>query len=155
MRLQLLAVGDRMPSWVADGVETYAGRLPPELKLELRVVPTGDRGRGSDPRRARDVEGRRLLSAAQNDARRIALDASGRQHDSAELAAMLSDWMRDGRHVTLFIGGPDGLSSALLEACDQRWSLSRLTLPHMLVRVVVVEQLYRAWTMLSGHPYHR
>jgi len=155
VRLRLTAVGQRMPAWVAEGYHTYAGRLPPELRLELREIAAGDRGRGGDLRRAREVEGQRLLAAAPTGARRVALHGDGPQLDSEQLARTLSDWMLDARDVVLFIGGPDGLAPSLIQACEQRWSLSRLTLPHMLVRVVVAEQLYRAWTVLSGHPYHR
>ncbi|QIT56325.1 23S rRNA (pseudouridine(1915)-N(3))-methyltransferase RlmH [Aquisalimonas sp. 2447] len=155
MRVQLTAVGQKMPRWVADGYREYAGRMPRELRLDLRELPTGDRGRGGNPERAREIEGQRLLQAVPRDARLIALDQGGRSVDTEALAAAMRDWLQEGRDVALLVGGPDGLDRGCLDAAQQRWSLSPLTLPHMLVRVLIAEQLYRAWTMLAGHPYHR
>jgi len=155
VRLQLLAVGQKMPAWVAQGYRDYAGRMPPELRLELTELPSGDRGKGANVDRAREVEGQRLLAAAARGARIIALDPLGRQETTEQLSGRMSGWLQDGRDVALLVGGPDGLDQACLEAADQRWSLSQLTMPHMLVRVVLAEQLYRAWSILANHPYHR
>ena len=155
MRLQLTAVGQRMPDWVASGFATYARRMPPELQLELREVPSGDRGRGADIRRAREVEGDRLLAAAPRGALGVALDAGGRALTTEQLAATLSDWMQQGCDVALYIGGADGLCDRVLAASRLRLSLSAMTFPHMLVRVLLAEQLYRAWSILARHPYHR
>lgn len=155
MRIHLVAVGRSMPRWVAQGFEDYARRLPHELGLELRPVVAPRRARGRPAGRIRDEESRRLLAAVPPGARRVALDERGRPWSTAELAGQLRRWLADGRDVALLVGGPDGLAPGCLAGADDVWSLSRLTLPHMLVRVVLAEQLYRAWTILSGHPYHR
>ncbi|WP_290652743.1 23S rRNA (pseudouridine(1915)-N(3))-methyltransferase RlmH [Aquisalimonas sp.] len=155
MWVQLTAVGQKMPRWVADGYGEYAGRMPREMSLELREVAPGDRGRGGRQARARKVEGKRLLRAVPRGARLIALDGGGRSLTTQALAEQMRGWLQDGRGVALLVGGPDGLDAACLDAAEQHWSLSPLTLPHMLVRVLVAEQLYRSWTILSGHPYHK
>lgn len=155
MRVQVTAVGQKMPRWVADGYKEYAGRMPRELRLDLRELAPGDRGKGGNPARAREVESERLLQAVPKGARVIALDGGGRRVDTPALADAMREWLQDGRDVALLIGGPDGLDESCLQAADHCWSLSPLTLPHMLVRVLVAEQLYRAWTLLTGHPYHR
>lgn len=155
MRVQLTAVGRKMPGWVADGYADYAGRMPRELRLELREVAAGDRGRGSDPARPRVVEGQRLLQAAPRAGRLIALDQRGRRVDTEAVADAVRGWLQEGDDVALLVGGPDGLDPDCVERAHERWSLSPLTLPHMLVRVLVAEQLYRAWSLLAGHPYHR
>ncbi len=143
-----------MPGWVAEGFADYAGRMPRECRLELVEIPLGKRTRSSDPARARADEGRRMMAAA-GDATRVCLDVRGRSVDTAGLARRLETWLAGGRDAALMIGGPDGLDPPCLEAAEWRWSLSPLTLPHGLVRVLVAEQLYRAWSILTGHPYHR
>lgn len=154
MRLRLLAIGTRMPRWVDEGFQDYAARMPRECRLELRALPLGPRGRRADPARAVAEQGSRLL-AVSGDSLRVCLDLRGTAVDTAALARRLADWMQGGRDVALLVGGPDGLSPECLDSAQWRWSLSPLTLPHGLVRVLVAEQLYRAWTLLSGHPYHR
>ncbi len=146
MRLVLVAAGQRPPAWVAEGFRDYARRLPAHCRLELVEVPL--RGRPEQDRR-------RLLAAAPAGARRVALDPAGSPWSTEELAARLEAWRAGGRDVALLVGGPEGLGPELRAAAEERWSLSPLTLPHMLVRVVVAEALYRAWTLLAGHPYHR
>lgn len=153
--MHLLAIGRKMPSWVDQGFHVYAGRMPPEMPLLLRELPSGDRGKGANPARAREVESERLLQALPAEAEVICLDQRGREQPTDELAACLSDWRQDGRDRAFLVGGPDGLAESCLARADARWSLSRMTLPHMLVRVLLAEQLYRAWTIVSGHPYHR
>lgn len=143
-----------MPAWVQGGFADYAARLPRELKLELVEVPLAARGKNADLARVRQAEGAVLLGRA-GDAKLIALDERGESWSSADLAHQLKSWMQSGRDLALLVGGPDGHSSQVLEQADARWSLSRLTLPHALVRVVLVEQLYRAWSLLANHPYHR
>lgn len=143
-----------MPGWVGDGYQAYAKRLPRELALELREVPLGHRGKSGSPARARDQEGAKMLEAARNH-RIVCLEVEGRALDTPALADRLARWMQDGQPLALLVGGPDGLSPACRSASTFDWSLSPLTLPHGLVRVVVAEQIYRAWTILSGHPYHR
>ncbi|NGP53313.1 23S rRNA (pseudouridine(1915)-N(3))-methyltransferase RlmH [Thioalkalivibrio sp. XN8] len=154
MRLRLVAVGTRMPAWVDQGCADYVARMPRECRLELRALPLGKRSKQSPPGPAMADEGRRLLAASAG-CTRVCLDVRGRAVDTPALARKLQGWLQSGRDVALLVGGPDGLAPACLEAADWRWSLSPLTLPHGLVRVLVAEQLYRAWTLLSGHPYHR
>lgn len=154
MRLRLLAVGTRMPRWVDEGFADYAARLPRECRLELKPLALGKRSRGTPPAPAIADEGRRLLAASEG-CRRVCLDVRGVAVDTPGLAGRLAGWMQDGQDVALLVGGPDGLAAECLAGAAWRWSLSPLTLPHGLVRVLVAEQLYRAWTVLSGHPYHR
>lgn len=155
MRIHLLAVGKRMPQWVDAGVAEYVKRMPRECALQVTGVTPARRHKGQTPAQARAEEGERLLSAVPSGALLIALDERGRDLTSQALGQQLKQWLAGGRDVALLIGGPDGLDAACLERSDFTWSLSRLTLPHALVRVVVAEQLYRAGTILSGHPYHR
>ncbi len=155
MKLRLLAVGTRMPAWVTDGYREYVRRLPPELALELCELPLGQRSRSQPVARAVQDEGERLLKALGRDERVIALDVQGRSLSTQALAGELQRWQQDARPVALLVGGPDGLAPACLQRAEWRWSLSPLTLPHPLVRIVLAEQLYRAWTLLSGHPYHK
>ena len=151
MKVRLLAIGERMPAWVADGFAEYRKRLSHELPLEL--VEIGTRAHG-EPSKLRDAEGAALLAAA-HDAHVVALDGRGEAWSSEDLARQVSTWRMGGRDVALLIGGADGHSDAVLKRADQRWSLGPPTLPHMLVRLIVAEQLYRAVTILAGHPYHR
>jgi 23S rRNA (pseudouridine1915-N3)-methyltransferase len=155
MRIHLIAVGTRMPAWVVEGYREYARRLPRECTLQLVEISPGMRSKSRSATRAREEEGRQILGAIPHDCHVIALDVRGRGWDTGELAIKLQDWLGSGRDVALLVGGPDGLSQACLDRADLAWSLSPLTFPHALVRVVVAEQLYRAWTINSGHPYHR
>ena len=143
-----------MPDWVEAGYADYVRRLPRELALELVEIPVAARGKNADLARLREAEGEKMLKAA-GASRIIALDERGESLDTAGWAKSLKQWMQDGRDVSLLVGGPDGLAPACLAAARARWSLSRLTFPHALVRVLVAEQLYRAWSLLQGHPYHR
>lgn len=155
MRLCVLAIGQRMPGWVADGWNDYARRFPRQLALQLREIPAGRRTRNADIDAIRELESAALLGATNSGARVIVLDMAGRQWSTEELAAELKSWMQSGADVQFLIGGPDGLAPGCIRKADARWSLGRLTLPHPLVRLVVAEQLYRAWTITQGHPYHR
>ncbi len=143
-----------MPDWVAAGVREYAGRLPGNL-LQLVELPLGTRTKAGDPRRAQAKESQRLLKAIPGGARVVALDPRGRSLSTEALAGKLDGWLQEGRDVAFLVGGPEGLSAECLARSDERWSLSALTFPHMLVRVILAEQLYRAWTILRNHPYHR
>jgi 23S rRNA (pseudouridine1915-N3)-methyltransferase len=151
----LIAVGTRMPGWVDEGYEEYAKRLPPECGLRLVEVPAGRRTKAADLERLVREEGERMLAAVPPGCRVLTLDVTGRQWSTEELAARLGDWMLDGRDLALLVGGPEGLATACRDRAEGAWSLSKLTLPHPLVRVVVAEQLYRAWSVVKGHPYHR
>ena len=155
MRTRLISVGERMPSWVAEGFVEYRKRLSRELPIELVEIPLGNRGKGRDPLRAVNDEGAAVLSALTGDTHVVALDGAGKAWSSEQLATQLATWRMQGRDLAILIGGPDGHAPAALERARQRWSLGPLTLPHMLVRLIVVEQLYRAATILAGHPYHR
>lgn len=155
MQIHLIAVGDRMPGWVQTGYQAYAKRLPAECALHLVEVPAGKRGKNADLARLLRDETQRMLTAVPKNATVIALEVSGQAWSTAQLADQLDDWLHGGRDVALLVGGPEGLGQAARDAADQQWSLSKLTLPHPLVRVVVAEQLYRAWSVLRNHPYHR
>jgi len=155
VKIHLLAVGARMPDWVEKGYAEYAGRLPRECALHLLEIPAGKRGSHGDLARIVRAEGERLLAAVPTGSHLIALDERGQEWNTVELAEQLSGWLQEGRDVSLLIGGPDGLDAACRERAERQWSLSRLTLPHPLVRVVVAEQIYRAWSLLHNHPYHR
>ena len=155
MRIHLIAVGTRMPSWVVEGYKEYAKRLPRECRLQLTEVPLSKRHKSQTATQARQQEGKAMLAAVPKDCTVIALDVGGKIWSTEDLARNLGDWLGSGRDVALLVGGPDGLSQSCLDRADQRWSLSALTYPHSLVRIVLAEQLYRAWTLNTGHPYHR
>lgn len=155
MRAKLIAVGERMPGWVAEGFGEYRKRLSHDLPLELVELKPGPRGKGRDDARAMQEEGAAMLAALPRDSLVIALDGRGKGWSSEDLAQQLASWRMAGRDLAFLIGGPDGHAPEVLARADQRWSLGPLTLPHMLVRLVLAEQLYRANTLLSGHPYHR
>ncbi len=155
MKIHLIAVGDRMPRWVQEGYAEYAGRMPPECRLQLVEISARHRGKNADIARITRDEGRSMLDAIPRDSRVIALEVKGRAWSTGDLARQLDDWMASGQDVSLLVGGPDGLSGECRQRADLQWSLSPLTLPHPLVRVIVAEQLYRAWSILRNHPYHR
>ena len=155
MRISVLAVGGKMPEWVEAGVNEYRKRLPPDIDFRVREIPLARRGKNSDIARARQQEGEALLKAVPGGDRLIALDVKGRALSTQALAETLADWRMQGQNVSLLVGGPDGLDAQCMQRSHARWSLSALTLPHPLVRVLLVEQLYRAWSILQGHPYHR
>ena len=155
MKARLVAVGERAPAWVAEGFAEYRKRLSHWLPLDLVEVEPGLRGKGRDAARAMADEGARVLAAVPKGALVVALDGRGRAWSSEELAQRLQHWRNGGRDLALLIGGPEGHAPEVLDAADERWSLGPLTLPHMLVRLVVAEQLYRAAALLANHPYHR
>ncbi len=144
-----------MPGWVADGVDAYRKRLPRHIRLDFIEIPSAQRSARTSAEEARRKEEQQLLKRAGRSDRVIALDERGTEWSSAELAAQMRRWQDGAAEVAFLIGGPDGLTDACRQAADTVLSLSRLTLPHTLVRVVLAEQLYRAWTILQGHPYHR
>ena len=155
MRIHLIAVGKRMPAWVTAGFEEYRRRMPPECRIELVEIAAGQRGKGADLARLQREEGEKMLAAIPKGAEVVALDARGRMVETGGLAQWLDGWLGGGRDVAMLIGGPEGLAPACRERADRIWSLSPLTFPHPLVRIVVAEQLYRAMSILKGHPYHR
>ena len=152
--MRLIAAGTRMPAWVDAGFSDYAGRLRGDYRLELVEIPLGQRGRG-DPARAIASEGERMLAAAGDRSAIVALQVGGRALDTEQLARWLEGRARSGQPLAFCIGGPDGLAPGVDARAVLRWSLSPLTLPHGLARVVAAEALYRAVTVLKGQPYHR
>lgn len=154
MKIQLLAVGTKMPDWVTTGFHEYQRRFPKEMSLELVEIPAGKRGKNADIARILQKEGE-LTMAAAGKSRIVTLDIPGKPWTTEQLAQQLEIWKQDGRDVALLIGGPEGLSPECKAAAEQSWSLSPLTLPHPLVRIVVAESLYRAWSITTNHPYHR
>jgi 23S rRNA (pseudouridine1915-N3)-methyltransferase len=154
MRLILLAAGTRLPSWVNEGYEDYANRLRGDYKLELKEIALGQRSSG-DTKQAIAKEGERMMAALPTSAYVVALQVAGRSMTSEQLAAFLQARANDGRDVVFCIGGPEGLATPIDARADFKWSLSALTLPHALARVMVAEALYRAVSIVKGHPYHR
>ena len=155
MRISIVAVGTKMPAWVTQAVEEYGRRMPRELKLQWREIPLARRAQGASAEQLREREGEQLLKAVPAGDAVVALDVLGRRIATAQLARKLEDWQMSGLNYSLLVGGPDGLSPGCLERAGARWSLSDLTLPHPMVRVLLAEQLYRAWTITVNHPYHR
>lgn len=155
MHIHLVAVGTRMPEWVAAGFHEYARRLRPPWRLVLHEVPASRRAQGADLARLVHEEGKRLLAAVPPGCRIVALDRQGQALTTEELAARLRALAAHGTPLALLVGGPEGLASECLARAEEVWSLSRLTLAHLLVRVVVAEQLYRAYSLIEGLPYHR
>jgi 23S rRNA (pseudouridine1915-N3)-methyltransferase len=155
MKARLVAVGERAPAWVAQGFAEYQKRLSHWLPLELVEIEPGLRGKGRDAARATADEGARVLAALPKSAQEVALDGRGKPWSSEQLARRLEHWRGGGRDLALLIGGPEGHAAEVVAAADESWSLGPLTLPHMLVRLLVAEQLYRAAALLANHPYHR
>ena len=155
MRIHLLAIGSKMPDWVNTATDDYVGRMPAHCRVVTHEIPSEKRTKAADLKRIRDIEGDKLLAAIPPSSLVIALDVLGKAWSTEQLATQLDHWMQGGRDVALLIRGPEGLSEACLQRAEQRWSLSPLTFPHPLVRVMVAEQLFRGWSILSNHPYHR
>ena len=155
MRVSILSIGHRMPAWIQEGFQEYTRRMPPEIRVDLMELKPEERGAGRSTDRAKTLEGERILAVLPAGAALIALDERGKGVSTQGLSVMLSEWMRDGSHPAFVIGGADGLSEAVRDRADKIVSLSTLTLPHGLARVLLAEQLYRAWTILARHPYHR
>lgn len=155
MRITVHSVCGKMPRWVQQGVEDYEKRLPKELKLQWRDVPLTRRGGDRSSDQLKENDGVALLRGIGSQDHRVALDGRGKTWSTEDLAEKLATWLMQGQPLSFLIGGPDGLSSDCLASADQSWSLGPMTLPHPLVRVLLVEQLYRAWTITIGHPYHR
>lgn len=155
MKIKILAVGSKMPAWVSDGVKEYFKRFPREIKVEIVEIPLGNRAKNADTQRAVKQECDQLLSYVDKADHVIALEVKGRDWSTEKLAENMKNWQMNGLNVTLLVGGPDGLNEDCRRRANQQWSLSALTLPHPIVRVILAEQLYRAWTVTQNHPYHR
>ena len=155
MRIRLISVGSKMPGWVEEGYKEYSRRLGADVKLELVEIPLGKRSKGSDINRLQEKEAGQMLAAVGSGDLVVTMEIMGKAWSTEKLADNMEVWLHSGRNVSLLVGGPEGLYSSCLEKADLRWSLSPLTLPHPLVRVVVAEQVYRAWSILHNHPYHK
>jgi len=155
MRVRVLAVGSRMPKWVREAYDDYVTRLGPNLKVALTEIEAGSRGGSRTPQSAMETEAQRLLAAVRKDDYVVVLDERGTEMTTRELSSWLGTRMREGQDLVFLIGGPDGFAPEVVARGNLRWSLSRLTFPHALVRVVLAEQLYRAHGVLTNHPYHR
>lgn len=155
MRIRLVAVGHRMPAWVEAGVDEYRKRLTQDLTLDIVEIPAGKRVKNADIARLTDKEGEHMLASLHTSEHVIALDVKGKSLSTESMAARLAQLMQAGKPLALLVGGPEGLAPTCLARADEKWSLSPLTLPHPLVRVLLAEQLYRCWTLIKGHPYHR
>jgi 23S rRNA (pseudouridine1915-N3)-methyltransferase len=155
MRIQIIAVGQKMPAWVEHGFQEYLRRFPGDMPLSLTEIPAGKRGKNADIKRILQKEGELTLAAIPKGNRIVTLEVTGASWDTPKLAGQMAKWQMDGRDISLLIGGPEGLAPECIQVAEQKWSLSSLTLPHPLVRIVVAESLYRAWSINNNHPYHR
>ena len=155
MRIQIINVAQKLPAWAEAACEDYLKRMPREMTLRTITLPLSARRAKQAADAAREQESRLVLEKLPAGELNLALDEQGQCWSSRDWADNLRSWMRENPRVNLVIGGPDGLSAGCLEACRERVALGRMTLPHALVRVVLLEQLYRAWTIIQGHPYHR
>lgn len=155
MKLIVIAVGNRMPDWVSTAWKDYAKRMPADCAIELREIKPEPRTSGKTPAQMMAAEAKRIETAISPDSTVIALDEHGRDLSTMALSKQLEGWRSDNRDVAFLIGGPDGLDAVLKQRCAGLIRLSSLTLPHPMVRIVLAEQLYRAWAILSNHPYHR
>lgn len=155
MRITLYAVGNKMPAWVSQGFNEYCRRFPRDMSFHLVEIPPGKRGKNADIARILEKEGEQMLAAIPKGHRIVTLEVEGKPWTTPQLAKQLEKWQLDSRDVALLVGGPEGLAPACIQAAEQKWSLSALTLPHPLVRIFLAESLYRAWSINNNHPYHR
>ncbi|WP_250464255.1 MULTISPECIES: 23S rRNA (pseudouridine(1915)-N(3))-methyltransferase RlmH [unclassified Caballeronia] len=155
MKLVILAVGHKMPDWITNGFDEYAKRMPPELRIELKEIKPEQRSSGRNAESVMAAEKQRIEAALPKNARVIALDERGRDWTTMQLANALPAWQQDGRDVAFVIGGADGLAPEVKARAKLMLRISSLTLPHGMVRVLLAEQLYRAWSITQNHPYHR
>jgi 23S rRNA (pseudouridine1915-N3)-methyltransferase len=155
MNIHLLAVGTKMPDWVIKGYQEYAQRLPSKCALILKEIPAEKRLKNSNIPAIIDKESEKLKAAIPANCQIVALDVKGQSWSTEKLASRMQDWMMGGQDIALLIGGPDGFNDEILSIAHEKWSLSALTFPHPLVRVILAEQIYRAYTITENHPYHR
>ena len=155
MQIQLITVGTKMPSWVQQGYEAYAKRLPRECELVLKEIPASKRAKNADIAKIISEEGERIFSSMLPNSHLVILDLGGKCWSTQDLSTALVRWQHLGQHVALVVGGADGLDNTLKVKAKESWCLSNLTFPHPLVRIIIAEQIYRAWSLLQNHPYHR
>ena len=155
MKIHLIAVGKKMPEWVNIGYSEFSKRMPPEIQIKLIEITPSVRNKATPIEKNIKEEGERIQSAIPSNSRLIVLDEKGKNFSSVDLSKKMESWLPMGQDISIVIGGADGVDNVIKQQAVEKWSLSSLTLPHALVRVVVAEQLYRGWSMLKGHPYHR
>ncbi len=155
MHIQLITVGTRMPRWVTEGYHEYAKRLPRDCSLSLCEIPLGKRGSHANTKRLQEKEAQQMLDTIGKNNHVVALEVQGKAWTTDQLANQLKQWRQNGENISLLIGGPEGMLSEVSQSAHQLWSLSPLTLPHPMVRLIIAEQIYRAWSILNNHPYHR
>jgi len=155
LKIELLAVGTRSPGWVAEGFEEYRRRLPGDWRLDLSEIQAAPRRKGEPVKKFKNEEGDRMLGAVKTGSRIVSLDNRGSNWSTETLAEKLQTWQFEHGQIQLLVGGPDGLSDECLERADDSWSLSGLTFPHFIVRILIAEQIYRAWSIINNHPYHK
>jgi len=155
MKVHLIAVGKKMPEWINSGYTEFSKRMPPELQIDLIEITPSVRNKTTPTEKNIKEEGKRIQSAIPANSRLIVLDEKGKNFNSIALSKKMESWLPMGQDIVLVIGGADGIDPKIKQQADEKWSLSSFTLPHALVRVVIAEQLYRAWSILKGHPYHR
>ncbi len=155
MKVHLIAIGKKMPEWINSGYAEFSKRMPPELQIDLIEITPSVRNKTTATEKNIKEEGKRIQSAIPANSRLIVLDEKGKNFSSIALSKKMESWLPMGQDIVLVIGGADGIDPKIKQQADEKWSLSSFTLPHALVRVVVAEQLYRAWSILKGHPYHR
>ena len=155
MNINIISVGHKVPNWVEIAVEDFIKRFPPELKVNLIQIPLIKRGKNPDIKRIRRDEGVKILDAVPAKNVLVALDVKGKKVTTEALSKLLKQWVELSQDISIVIGGPDGLAEEVLNTASIKLSLSDLTFPHTLVKVMLVEQLYRSWSILKNHPYHR
>ena len=155
MKIRLISIGNKMPDWVTQAYDNYQKRLTGSIALELMEIPLNKRGKNADIKRLMDKESQQMLAAIPPRYRVVCLDVKGKSLSTEGLAKKLANYEQHGDNIALLVGGPEGLHSNCLARADERWSLSSMTLPHPMVRVILSEQIYRAWSINTGHPYHR
>lgn len=155
MRIKLISVGSKMPGWVEEGYKEYSRRLGQDIRLELVEIPLNRRSKGADVKRLQEKEAAQMLAAVGQGDLVVTMEIKGKAWSTEQLSDKMGDWLHSGRNVSLLVGGPEGLHPSCMAQADLRWSLSPLTLPHPMVRVIVAEQVYRAWSILQNHPYHK
>jgi 23S rRNA (pseudouridine1915-N3)-methyltransferase len=155
LQLRLITVSNKAPSWINEGFQEYAKRLSSVLSFDILEIPVEKRGNQKNMQPLIEKEGEKILAAIKPQHTVIALDVKGKMWSTEELASRLKNWQLEGKNIDFIVGGPDGLSAECLKRAQIQWSLSPLTLPHLLVRIVIAEQIYRAWSILQGHPYHK
>ncbi len=155
MIIHFIVIGQKMPKWVSEGYQEYVKRLPKSCSLKLVEIPMSHRGKTGSTQQYKTEEAKRIFSAIPKNTHLVVLDEQGKQTTTLEFSHKLEEWLASGQDIALVVGGPDGLQTDLINKARWRWSLSKLTLAHPMVRILVAEQIYRAYSVIQNHPYHR